>query len=128
MNNFQERQKVFSELAKRIDLNVSLADAALDEIVTLRARLLENEGKVCDDCDGSGWQENAVEGRYPCTCMTEAEPYQLLAARAQKMQEALKKWRYVNDSFEWCCGVCGAANGNHRSACILATPENFNKP
>jgi len=88
MSNFQERQKVFSELAKRIDLNVSLADAALDEIVSLRKTLqdtkvelrksVENEGKVCGDCDGSGWQENRVEGRHPCTCMTEAEPYQLL--------------------------------------------------
>jgi len=35
-------------------------------------------GVVCGDCDGSGWLENRVEGRHPCTCMTEAEPYQLL--------------------------------------------------
>lgn len=41
----------------------------------------EKEGLVCGDCDGSGWLENRVEGRYPCTCMTEAEPYQLLEAQ-----------------------------------------------
>lgn len=31
-------------------------------------------GLVCYDCAGTGWLEN----RYPCTCMTEAEPYQIL--------------------------------------------------
>lgn len=55
------------------------------EQLTARVRELEKEntrlsdGAVCGDCDGSGWLENRVEGRYPCTCMTEAEPYQLLA-------------------------------------------------
>lgn len=58
----------------------------------LEAELMD--GKVCDQCtDGDGWNYNAVEGRVPCVCMTEAEPYQLLqeeltgAARVQEMLE-----------------------------------------
>ena len=72
------------------------------EQLTARVRELEEEnarlsdGAVCGDCDGSGWLENRVDGRYPCTCMTEAEPYQLLAeqlaasqAYAEQLREAL---------------------------------------
>lgn len=51
--------------------------AKVAELEAENARL--SDGAVCGDCDGSGWLENRVEGRYPCTCMTEAEPYQLLA-------------------------------------------------
>lgn len=47
-------------------------------VAELEAQLAEREGLVCGDCDGSGWLENREEGRYPCTCMTEAEPYQIL--------------------------------------------------
>ena len=39
-----------------------------------------HEGMTCGDCNDTGWLENREEGRYPCTCMTEAEPYQLLEA------------------------------------------------
>lgn len=45
--------------------------------------------QVCDECNGDGWKENRVEGRYPCVCMTEREPYQLLAAQLREAREAL---------------------------------------
>lgn len=57
---------------------------ALNELIAARTASLTAEverlksGVVCGDCDGSGWLENRVDGRHPCTCMTEAEPYQLL--------------------------------------------------
>ncbi len=69
-----------------------------DEKDALTKERDDREGLVCDQCiDGSGWCENAVEGRYPCTCMTEAEPYQLLQdqlaaaqAREAKLRDAAK--------------------------------------
>jgi len=51
------------------------------KVAELEAKLLDREGMVCGDCDDTGWLENREEGRYPCTCMTEAEPYQLLQAK-----------------------------------------------
>ena len=47
---------------------------------------------VCDECrdetgSPTGWVENRVEGRVPCTCMLEAEPYQHL----QRERDALRR-------------------------------------
>lgn len=74
-------------------------DALRRKVEELETR---QEGLVCGDCiDGSGWQENAVEGRYPCTCMTEAEPYQLLQeqlAACQKERDDLREIvKYITD-------------------------------
>lgn len=48
-------------------------------------------GVVCGDCDGSGWLQNRVEGRYPCTCMTEAEPYQIIKKQRDELLSALER-------------------------------------
>ncbi|HLP99162.1 MAG TPA: hypothetical protein VK149_12040 [Sideroxyarcus sp.] len=53
-----------------------------------RKELEELQSKVCDECDGDGWQYFRDEGKVPCVCVTEMEPYQLLqdeleAAKAQ---------------------------------------------
>ena len=61
-----------------MELAIFTLEAENRELKDELRKSVENEGKVCGDCDGSGWQENREEGRYPCTCMTEAEPYQLL--------------------------------------------------
>lgn len=45
-----------------------------------------HEGMTCGDCNDTGWLENREEGRYPCTCMTEAEPYQLLQAKCADLE------------------------------------------
>ena len=58
----------------------------------------EREGLVCDQCiEGSGWCENAVEGRYACTCMTEAEPYQLLQAQLAAMTQDFTDYKRMTD-------------------------------
>lgn len=68
---------------------------ARQRIKDLEAELAAREGLVCDQCiDGLGWRYNAVEDRYPCTCMTEAEPYQLLQhdlAASQAREYVLRK-------------------------------------
>lgn len=53
--------------------------------------LLDGESPVCGDCDGSGWLYNRVEGRYACTCMTEAEPYQIMEERAKILEDSLDR-------------------------------------
>lgn len=52
----------------------------VEHLISLR------DGMTCGDCNDTGWLENREEGRYPCTCMTEAEPYQILLAE----RDALK--------------------------------------
>lgn len=59
--------------------------AEIDRLTAANANLLNGEIPVCGDCDGTGWRHNRVEGRYPCTCMTEAEPYQLLNDMLEKI-------------------------------------------
>ena len=65
------------------------------------------DGMTCGDCNDTGWLENREEGRYPCTCMTEAEPYQILEAECdalamqnQQMREALTLWKIASDNSE----------------------------
>ena len=48
------------------------------------------EGMTCADCNDTGWLENRVEGKIPCTCMTEVEPYQLLQAKLVELTDKLK--------------------------------------
>lgn len=57
-------------------------------------RLLSlHEGMVCADCQDTGWLENREEGKYPCTCMTEAEPYQLLEAERDELAAQVTHWK-----------------------------------
>lgn len=60
--------------------------AEVERLQRQNANLLNGEVPVCGDCDGSGWLYNRVEGRYPCTCMTEAEPYQILSNAMEEIR------------------------------------------
>ena len=46
---------------------------------------------TCHDCQDTGWLENRVDGRYPCTCFTECEdsPYHVEIARAETAESKL---------------------------------------
>ena len=68
----------------------------LQENLELKARLAEQG--TCEDCDGTGWCENAVEGRHACVCVEEMEPYALLKAENKRMRDALD--RYGAHDFE----------------------------
>lgn len=66
---------------------------------------------LCNDCLDTGWQWDR-EGRTPCSCVSETEPYQLLkeenerlskcctqrGARMQIMREFIKR-NVITDSF-----------------------------
>lgn len=52
--------------------------------------------KGCDECNGDGWVHNQVEGRGACTCMIEAEPFQIL----QKALEQLAEGNYKGSFFK----------------------------
>ena len=55
----------------------------------LRAEVSELSQQVCDECNGSGWNENRVEGRHPCVCIEESEPYIAL----KKERDGFKQWK-----------------------------------
>lgn len=63
----------------------------------------------CADCQDTGWLQNREEGVYPCTCMTEAEPYQQLqttiteqAAQMEALKKDAERWRYALKRGFWC--------------------------
>ena len=50
---------------------------------------------LCADCLDTGWLENREEGRYPCTCITEMEPYQLLQTRCAELEKEIARLKTV---------------------------------
>jgi len=44
---------------------------------------------LCHDCLDTGWLQDS-EGRSPCPCVSETEPYQLLQAENERLREAAK--------------------------------------
>lgn len=61
--------------------------AAADLIVKLHAENEKLAQNVCDECDPEnyGWVFNRVEGRGACTCMLEAEPFQILLKALERI-------------------------------------------
>lgn len=107
-----ERQRVreLEELNHdlRWKMNTKYWDEVRKDNVTLKqqlqaaeAKLADREGVVCDDCDGTGWLENRVDGRHPCTCITEAEPYQILEAKQARIGALVGKWRNLKFGSDW---------------------------
>ena len=47
-----------------------------------------------------------------------------LAEQNEKFRETLSRWRYQNLSYNWCCGNCGAVDGDeHKEGCVLSLPN-----
>ena len=47
-----------------------------------------------------------------------------LAEQNAKFRETLSRWRYQNLSYNWCCGNCGAVDGDeHKEGCALSLPD-----
>ena len=47
-----------------------------------------------------------------------------LAKQNAKFRETLSRWRYQNLSYNWCCGNCGAVDGDeHKEGCALSLPD-----
>jgi hypothetical protein len=63
---------------------------ARDRIMYLSQQNEELSQRVCDDCDPEnyGWVFNRVEGRGACTCMLEAEPFQILLTALETIRKA----------------------------------------
>ena len=87
------------------DLNVRQADASAELIKGLRteitkrdkriAELEEMDGLLCADCMDTGWLENRVEGKYPCTCVSETEPYQILVQQNSEQASEIARLNAV---------------------------------
>jgi hypothetical protein len=48
---------------------------------------------VCDQCDGDGWNENREQGKVPCVCVAESEPYRELLEAALAFQQLATCYR-----------------------------------
>jgi len=83
----EEKDKYIADhLMKLTDETLRFMVADLHaEVERLTTLLSGGEELVCGDCDGSGWKQNRVEGRHACTCMTEAEPFQILLKSLEKL-------------------------------------------
>jgi hypothetical protein len=56
--------------------------------------------RACDECDGDGWVQNRVEGRGACTCMIEAEPFQILLKALEKIADPDAAWSGIGCAME----------------------------
>jgi hypothetical protein len=70
----------------------------LAEIEELTAENEELNQNVCGECDSEnyGWVFNRVEGRGACTCMLEAEPFQILKDALDKLARLGNGERFGN--------------------------------
>lgn len=84
------------KLAEMNDSLIADNNYLRSRIKELEAKLDNRDGLVCGDCDGSGWLENRVDGKFPCTCMTEAEPYQLLQERVITLESELQDYHNMD--------------------------------
>jgi len=78
------------------DETEQIVDSLRREIVRLTADRGDYDNILCVDCLDSGWDEEK-EGRSPCACVSETEPYQILEAELsdtifnyESMSEACK--------------------------------------
>jgi len=71
-----------------------------DPIHEIERLLALREGMVCADCNNTGWLENREEGRYPCTCMTEADPYHELQAKITEHASIVNYLRLRVEQFD----------------------------
>lgn len=72
----------------RMDLDhEAVCCGARDRIMYLSQQVDELSQHVCDECipDNYGWVFNRVEGRGACTCMLEAEPFQILLKALERI-------------------------------------------
>jgi len=87
-----------------------VADQRLQTIQALRAESEVERAYQCHDCQDSGWLLNRVDGKYPCTCLTETEPYRLL----KQERDALAKDNIrLRKLMQWFVDRCD--NGEVRS-------------
>lgn len=63
----------------------------------LHAEVEKLSQSVCDECDGSGWKENRVEGRHVCVCIEESEPYNLLKQEVEQLKADKVRLDWLED-------------------------------
>ena len=76
--------------------SIKVFSEAIEENEQLKAKNLELENnQACSDClpESYGWNYNAVEGRFPCACISESEAYQKLLADNQRLRDTLEEIR-----------------------------------
>ncbi len=86
-----------------------------NEIISLR----EQVEKLTAERDA--WKIDAIHGGNAAYLREELAA---LAEQNEKFRETLSRWRYQNLSYNWCCGNCGAVDGDgHKEGCALSLPD-----
>lgn len=91
----EERAKYVAREVKYEETIAELRQQLAEKDAEIERIKADREGLVCGDCDGSGWLQNRVEGRHPCTCMTEAEPYQILKEQLAEKDAEIERLKTV---------------------------------
>ena len=100
-----------------------MVDSLEREVFSLREQV-EKLTKERDDlrsrrCEVCGYLEHE---REHTGCLR--EQLAALAKQNAKFRETLSRWRYQNLSYNWCCGNCGAVDGDeHKEGCALSLPD-----
>ncbi len=80
-------------------------------------RTVQEYGKTIDQTE-SRLREVATH------CANLEQQLAALAEQNEKFRETLSRWRYQNLSYNWCCGNCGAVDGDgHKEGCALSLPD-----
>ena len=92
-----------------------LVDSLEQEVSYLR----EQVEKLTAERDA--WKIDAIHGGNAAYLREELAA---LAEQNEKFRETLSRWRYQNLSYNWCCGNCGAVDGDgHKEGCALSLPD-----
>ena len=92
-----------------------LVDSLEQEVSYLR----EQVEKLTAERDA--WKIDAIHGGNAAYLREELAA---LAEQNEKFRETLSRWRYQNLSYNWCCGNCGAVDGDgHKEGCALSLPN-----
>ena len=63
-------------------------------------------------------------GKHQAQLLDHETQLAALAEQNEKFRETLSRWRYQNLSYNWCCGNCGAVDGDeHKEGCALSLPD-----
>jgi cell division protein FtsB len=90
---FPTRQDMRNEILRQRNH----AEASEAEVKELKEKIAYLEEYCCSDCQHTGWLENRVDGRYPCACVVEMEPYQLLRAELIKHKKIISAFTAIHE-------------------------------
>ena len=82
-------------MGQDVNIEIPYAQAEIAKRDKRIKELEEVDDLLCSDCMDTGWLENRVEGKYPCTCVSETEPYQILVQQNSEQASEIARLKAV---------------------------------